>query len=695
MDTECPTELVEEAQKDVSIDSLYTDFFPYNISKDSQNYDHAFDKRSHLLREQLEEKLQEPTVEGGAKSGKTGIELQLEKSDARLEDLLSFGNELVNNIKIYNEKQEVIQTQSKTARFEDLQEALNREAEESLKNFNKISEKWGMIMHHKEPMVVNEQLERQKEAIFQLFQSKDEMIERCQKELKRVNEKYLADQTKQSADIYFLIERIDNQIELMKRAYKENIYELQNTIDNEREKFQDECNRKWNDLYFALTVKEQEKQETVKEKQQFYANKLENIIAKQEEITRTTKVRLEKDAEIMELEIRKTRANVLLNSEKIDYNYQVLQKRNEENVIINNQQKRRVAKLNENIVAMKRRLIQLKRNNKQIMNHLSDDIHKLHGHINDMHSKAENFRRANVKKFHKIWDINFKEVKEYFASIMEIDRILYEQQLVRDWERPDIDLHKLQLIKVVKHCAKPAKSQKEDLKKKKMNYNHLHDILKKISDRAGFLVESKLFEILKPYTDEDKCLVRIENIFAALRITDITVVENLVKYFEPFSYCPNCSKGVSMESLKAMYAFRSVNDENEQKENFESYNEQNLEAAKNCHNHYLVMEPALVLTALNEFTSDQTGKRGKPRENPACEDDDSQLNLLKWSKEEIENYWHQFDYYLAKDKQNVWKTIEHGLNHYLEVLKKREQIDHECMFLEKQNLELKYLLQKL
>lgn len=64
MDTECPVEYVEEAQKHVSADSLHTDFFPYNISKDPKNYDHAFDKRSHLLREQLEAKLQEPVVEG-------------------------------------------------------------------------------------------------------------------------------------------------------------------------------------------------------------------------------------------------------------------------------------------------------------------------------------------------------------------------------------------------------------------------------------------------------------------------------------------------------------------------------------------------------------------------------------------------------------------------------------------------------
>lgn len=69
--------------------------------------------------------------------------------------------------------------------------------------------------------------------------------------------------------------------------------------------------------------------------------------------------------------------------------------------------------------------------------------------------------------------------------------------------------------------------------------------------------------------------------------------------------------------------------------------------------------------------------------------------MLQFDKTEIIIYWQQFSTIMPKEQENVWKSIEHGLNHYLEVLKKRSQIDSECVFLQKQNAELKHLLQKL
>lgn len=69
--------------------------------------------------------------------------------------------------------------------------------------------------------------------------------------------------------------------------------------------------------------------------------------------------------------------------------------------------------------------------------------------------------------------------------------------------------------------------------------------------------------------------------------------------------------------------------------------------------------------------------------------------MLQFDKTEIISYWQQFSTIIPKEQENVWKSIEHGLNHYLEVLKKRSQIDSECVFLQRQNAELKHLLQKL
>lgn len=272
---------------------------------------------------------------------------------------------------------------------------MRKEAELSLSQFQDIEKKWMEMNNLKEPMAIYEDMQKQRENITNLMASKDELIEQCQQELNRINHKYYEDQSKQSQDICFLVERIDHQIELLKKSYRTSIYDLQNIIDTEKQKVLQDAQEKWNTVYEHLTVNESKKVKMVKDKETFYAQELENIRIKQEEITRTTKIRLEKDAEILEVEIRKTRANILMNSEKIDYNYQVLQKRNEENVIINNQQKRRVAKFNESIVVLKRKFAELRENNKQAMEKLTQDIQKLHASINDLQAKAEYFRKNN------------------------------------------------------------------------------------------------------------------------------------------------------------------------------------------------------------------------------------------------------------------------------------------------------------
>lgn len=123
-------------------------------------------------------------------------------------------------------------------------------------------------------------------------------------------------------------------------------------------------------------------------------------------------------------------------------------------------------------------------------------------------------------KLNKVWHINFKEIQHLITRVFEIDRILYEQQLARKWLPPNFDLDKYDYIKVTskkqktsKYQSKPQEIVKTNLPKT-ANQKQLHDILHKISDRAGFLVEERLLDILKPYTDDEKCLVRIESIFS-------------------------------------------------------------------------------------------------------------------------------------------------------------------------------------
>ena len=63
-------------------------------------------------------------------------------------------------------------------------------------------------------------------------------------------------------------------------------------------------------------------------------------------------------------------------------------------------------------------------------------------------------------------------------------------------------------------------------------------------------------------------------------------------------------------------------------------------------------------------------------------------------KFDVKNFWAQFLLAFPEDKQKLWKSLEHGLNHYLIILKEREQLDTQCEFLRRQNAELKHLLKR-
>lgn len=45
---------------------------------------------------------------------------------------------------------------------------------------------------------------------------------------------------------------------------------------------------------------------------------------------------------------------------------------------------------------------------------------------------------ADAKKFHDVWCMNEEECKELAQSVLEADRIIFEQQLGLKYQTPDV-----------------------------------------------------------------------------------------------------------------------------------------------------------------------------------------------------------------------------------------------------------------
>lgn len=259
-----------------------------------------------------------------------------------------------------------------------------------------ICKHWDALDDVKDPVNMHLGLEQQKKRIGQLMLQKDSIIDECRKELMAADDNYYRDQAKQSEDLECLVERINNHVETMKRAYRTQLEQLQETIEKERKRIAMETSDAWTHLYDRQREQELMKLDSQAKQRVADDRDLESLVLGQEELIRSTKTRLEVDNECLQLELQKTKADVLLNTQKLDYNFEVLKRREEESV--RNQQRKRLTKLHDTIVELQRTLKETDGKGVQEGSKLQTDIAKLNGQIKELQKSASVSSRANDKK---------------------------------------------------------------------------------------------------------------------------------------------------------------------------------------------------------------------------------------------------------------------------------------------------------
>merc|ERR1712139_574829 len=68
------------------------------------------------------------------------------------------------------------------------------------------------------------------------------------------------------------------------------------------------------------------------------------------------KIKLETDVQVLEQQLQQMKATYQLNQEKLEYNFQVLKKRDEENTITKSQQKRKITRLQDVVNGLRLKL---------------------------------------------------------------------------------------------------------------------------------------------------------------------------------------------------------------------------------------------------------------------------------------------------------------------------------------------------
>ncbi|XP_076675333.1 dynein regulatory complex protein 1 [Andrena cerasifolii] len=489
------------------------------------------------------------------------IEKQILDSTEVLAKLSLEGEEVVTGVRIANDARELQRRKEVQETRDRLLKALEEEDKECMEKYHEITRKWPDILASKDPLHIHDELEAQNTECLKILEKKDFLIAELKEELKNADLKYAEEVQKQNEDIDLLIERMENQVRTMSKAHRHELAIIENVIESERKILLINSMERWEVLFKKLQDDTLEGREKRKEVMREYEEEMRKAVTEHQEKFRRQKISFEMEIEHLQQEVQNMKTLCMMNIEKLDYNYSILKRRDEENIIVKNQQKRRINKLQDVINSLKKTYAELEESTRLEIQKLTNQILKSHKAILNLQEKSNHLAANNDTKYMQIWDMNIKTADELVDKILTADRILHEELLRIEWQPPEQKLLKKEDLP--SYCAPMCalKREREEAKKRKMisrSYKPattledinlerglLNHICKLISENCDYLIEDTLKELLSNYTEDDKLLIRLDKIFEALKITSERELQFLLNFFLPYAHCPTCTTKVA------------------------------------------------------------------------------------------------------------------------------------------------------
>ncbi|XP_005990964.1 dynein regulatory complex protein 1 isoform X2 [Latimeria chalumnae] len=503
---------------------------------------------------------------------------QIEDSRQRLTKLQRDGTELVSNIQVAGDSREAQRRIEQEEARRQRTEKMENEAKASQEKFEDITRKWMTTNTMQIPQDFRDLLNMQQQQCAFLIEEKNKLISDLQKELKLGDDRYVKDLKKQGEDISLMIERMEEQIKTLSRSYHEELLQIERSFELERHDLMESNDKQWEQMMQARRDQELDYLITRMKRVEEQEMQLEELRTVDAEEYNIIKIKLETDVQILEQQLQQMKATYQLNQEKLEYNFQVLKKRDEENTITKSQQKRKITRQQDVLNNLKIKLAKQEKQYREDNQALTDDYKRITEKYKDLQRKMRHFAAVDSSNFRDIWLMNEEEVKMLVRKALEADRIIHEQQLGMPWKMPvlwfmdnvgpiipehkkkrtAVEVAKEVIISAVSQpgeegsqsfpfclSSSPSGSQVPEEKSKietddskssvdKPQWVSLPTVkrlLEILCDESGFLIESKLLKLLLPLERDEQSLMKLDSIFAALGIENEDDVFKLANFF--------------------------------------------------------------------------------------------------------------------------------------------------------------------
>ncbi|CAB4036423.1 Hypothetical predicted protein, partial [Paramuricea clavata] len=215
----------------------------------------------------------------------------------RLLKLKSDGTELVTNVQVAGDARENVRRVEEEENKRQRIEKLEAESKAAVEKFEEITKKWSQALSREIPQDLQTMLLDQKSSCDVMIDEKNKLINDFQQELKGLDDRYVKDLKKQAEDVDLMIERMDEQIKNLTKAYREELLQIEKSFVSERTELIENNRKKWQTLMQHRRDKEVEFLESRRKRVEDYEQQLDTLRVQDAEEYNMVKIKLETDVQ--------------------------------------------------------------------------------------------------------------------------------------------------------------------------------------------------------------------------------------------------------------------------------------------------------------------------------------------------------------------------------------------------------------
>ena len=299
-----------------------------------------------------------------------------------------------------------------------------------------ISMMWNQIQTVSVPQEIVQALEEQKERCDSVLAARQQVIDMLEDERIAKDKEYVDALRQREKVIESLVKRMHEELKELAETLQQELERVEKSLLRERTETLRTGREEVNALIRRRRKLEEDFERERQDTQDIHDRQLEQLRVQDAEEYNTLKRALDTETQILEQQLQDMRATYQLNTEKLMYNFRVLNERDAENQHTIAQQRRRIARGQEQNAALIARYHQEDKRYRQENIDLTEEFKRTTELFKDMQNKYRHFQVADRKRFGDIWEANEQEVIELVKRVLQADKVVHEQQLGLNWCPP-------------------------------------------------------------------------------------------------------------------------------------------------------------------------------------------------------------------------------------------------------------------